>query len=61
MSNPIAGLAFEPGSIITIDTAGNRSSHDIASVLRALDIPTGLTYTQVQAVTALANMLAVLI
>ena len=61
MGNPLAGLAFEPGNIILIDTAGNRTRQDIASILRALDIPTGLTYSQVQAVTALANLVAVLI
>ena len=52
---------FTPGAIITIDESGNRTSQDLASLLRAADIPAGLTYSQVQAVTALANLIAVLI
>ncbi len=61
MANAIVGLAFEPGSIITIDDRGNRTSHAVKDILRALDIPTGLTYAQVQAITPLANLIVVLI
>jgi len=61
MGNPLVGLAFEPGNIILIDSQGNRTSQDIASILRALDIPTGLTYSQVQAITGVASIIGVLV
>lgn len=51
----------EPGYILTTDGSGNRTSHSIAAILRAADIPAGLTYSQVSAVTALANLVAILI
>jgi len=54
-------LEFEAGYIYTTDQSGNRTRHSIAAMLRAADIPTGLTYSQVQAVTALANIIAVVI
>jgi len=54
-------LEFAAGYIYTTDQAGNRVKHSIANMLRAADIPTGLTYSQVQAITGLANILGVLI
>ena len=57
----IAGLEFTPGYIVTTDSSGNKTSHDIKSMLRALDIPTGLTYSQVGAITTLANLVVVLV
>ena len=54
-------ISFEPGFIIITDTAGQRARHPVADVLRALDIPVGLTYSQVSSVTALANLCAILI
>ena len=38
-----------------------KTSHAIADVLRALDIPTGLTYEQIGAITTLANLQIVMI
>ncbi len=61
MGNPLAAISFEPGNIILTDSAGNKTSQDVKSILRALDIPTGLTYEQVGAITTLANLVAVLI
>jgi len=49
----------EPGYII-VEIDGKKTQHSIARVLRAADIPS-LTYVQVQAITALANLTAVLI
>ena len=61
MANAVKGLSFSPGYITQTDDGGNQTRYSIANVLRALDIPTGLTYSQVQAVTALSNLVAVLI
>lgn len=57
----IEDMAFSSGYITLTRTGDNRTRYAIADVLRALDIPTGLTYSQVQAVTALANLVAILI
>jgi len=54
-------LTFEAGYITVTEPNGSRTRYPIADMLRAADIPTGLTYSQVQAVTALANLVAVLI
>ena len=51
----------EPGAIIITDDAGNKSSWALADMLRAADIPIGLTYTQVAAISALANLVVILI
>jgi hypothetical protein len=61
MANPLAGVSFSPGFITLTDIGGNKTAYPIADVLRALDIPTGLTYEQVGAITTLANLVAVLI
>lgn len=57
----VAQIEFEAGQLVTTDSYGRKTSHPIASVLRATDIPVGLTYSQVGAVKALANLVAVLI
>ena len=49
-----------PGFLI-IEVDGQRTQFPISSVLRAADIPTGLTYRQVGAITTLANLVVVLI
>lgn len=60
MENAVS-LTIVPGYIITVDANGKQvMRYPIASVLRAADIPS-LTYTQVQAITALANLTVVLI
>ena len=57
----IENVTFEPG-YITLTRTGNRSTRiTIANVLRALDIPTGLTYSQVGAISTLANLVVVLV
>ncbi len=58
MANAITGMTFEAGYIVLTDERGNRTRYPIADVLRALDIPTGLTYIQVGAIKTLANMMA---
>jgi len=56
----IDGITFEPGyMVVTQDGIPRR--HHIANMLRAADIPTGLTHTQVASITSLANLLVVLI
>ena len=61
MANKAQRLVFEAGYIVVTDTSGSSTRYPIAAILRAADIPTGLTYTQVQAITALSNLVAVLI
>ena len=54
-------IAFSSGYITITREGGNQTKYPIADVLRALDIPTGLTYAQVGAITTLANLVVVLI
>ena len=53
-------IAFEAGYITVTDDMGNSSRYPIADMLRAADIPVGLTYTQVAAITTLANLVVIL-
>ena len=57
----VKNITFEAGYLTLIRDDGAPTKYPIAAVLRALDIPTGLTYTQVGAITTLANLVAVLI
>lgn len=57
----VKNITFEAGAIILEMDSGPPVRHPIADVLRALDIPTGLTYTQVASVSALANLVVILI
>ncbi|KKK83041.1 hypothetical protein LCGC14_2797380 [marine sediment metagenome] len=50
-----------PGFIIITREDGTPVQYALSEILRAADIPTGLTFLQVQAVTALANLFVVLI
>jgi hypothetical protein len=61
MAQNVAGLEFTPGYIILTDGGGRRTQYAVANILRALDIPVGLTYQQVGAITTLANLVVVLI
>ena len=51
----IENIAFSSGYITLTREGGNQTRYPIANVLRALDIPTWLTYAQVGAITTLAN------
>ncbi len=58
----IKNITFEAGSfVVTREGSGPPQRVPIADMLRAADIPTGLTYTQVEAISTLANLVAVLI
>ena len=57
----IANVKFVAGKLEVTDDNGQVRHYDIANYLRATDIPTGLTYTQVAAITTLANLVSVLI
>jgi len=57
----VTNLTFEAGFIVVHRDSGAPKKYSIADVLRAADIPAGLTYTQVTAVTALANLVVILI
>jgi hypothetical protein len=57
----IKDIQFESGAIVTVAENGGRTRHPISGVLRALDIPTGLTHTQVVGITTLANLIVILI
>lgn len=61
MSNVVSIVPLPKGYLTFTDSAGNATRWAIADMLRAADIPTGLTYTQVGAITSLANLVAVLI
>ena len=51
----------EPGFITISPDSGPPVKYPIADILRALDIPVGLTHTQVDGLRLLANLTAVLI
>jgi len=57
----VQSIAFSAGYITVTHDSGPPVEYAIADVLRALDIPTGLTYSQVGAITTLANLVVVLI
>jgi len=61
MGKPALDFSTEPGYIFVTDDAGNRSKFSLAGMLRAADIPTGLTYSQITGITALANLIVILI
>ena len=61
MAKETLDFATEPGSILTTDSSGNKSKWPIADMLRAADIPIGLTHTQVASISALANLVVILI
>lgn len=51
----------EPGYIIIRRASGPPVRYPLAGLITPGDIPTGLTYTQVTSLTALANLIVVLI
>lgn len=53
-------VTTEPGFLI-IEIDGKKTQYPISAVLRAADIPVGLTYAQVGAIKTLANLVVVLI
>ena len=57
----IKNIAFEAGYVTVTDDMGRSRKHDIANMLRVADIPVGLSYSQVSAISSLANLIAVLI
>lgn len=57
----IRNITLESGYIIILTDSGPPTRYPIADVLRAADIPVGLTYIQITAITALASLIAVLI
>lgn len=57
----VENIVFESGSFVIHRSQGAPSRYPIADMLRAADIPAGLTYTQVAALTALANLIAILV
>lgn len=57
----IKNITFEPGYMVLTREEGGSTRYPVADILRALDIPAGLTYQQVSAITTLANLVAVLV
>jgi len=57
----IDNIAFSSGFITVTREGGIQTRYAIADVLRALDIPTGLTYTQVASMSALANLVVIVV
>lgn len=58
----IENIEFTAGYIdITYSKGGIKKRWNIADILRAADIPTGLTYTQITSLTALANLVVILV
>ncbi len=54
-------ITVEPGFIVIDSGSGPPTRYPIADVIRQPDIPTGLTHTQVDGVSLLANLVVVLI
>jgi len=62
MPEVIKGIDVSERGYITIATSsGPPTKYPVADLLRAADIPVGLTHTQVAGVTYLANLVVVLI
>ena len=61
MAKGTENLEFIPGYITLTDAHGRKTRHPVADVLRSTDIPTGLTYSQVGAISTLASLFVVLI
>jgi len=57
----LAGFRGEPGYLVFTDDGGRSTRYDVKELLRAADIPAGLTYAQVGAIKTLANLVVVLI
>ena len=57
----IVKIEQRPGFITTTDDSGNKREMPLKSMLRVDDIPVGLTYTQIGAISSLANLIALLI
>jgi hypothetical protein len=57
----IKNITFEPGYMVLTRDEGGSTRYPVADILRALDIPAGLTYSQVGAIKTLANLIVVLI
>ena len=57
----VRSLGFEAGYIVITEDNGQRTRQPVSDVLRALDIPVGITYAQVASISALANLVVVLI
>ncbi len=61
MAKGTENVEFEPGTITLTDSHGRKRAFPIVDMLRAADIPVGLTYSQVGAISTLASLVAVLI
>ena len=61
MANAVTGIGFSSGYITLTYDGGTQTKYPVADVLRAIDIPSGLNYTQVEAISTLSNLVAVLI
>lgn len=61
MSKGVLDFRSRPGFIRTTDDNGIEYDWPLADMLRASDIPTGLTYVQVASLSALANLVVILI
>jgi len=57
----IENILFEPGYMVLERNSGAPTRYAVKDILRALDIPTGLTYEQVGAITTLANLVVILV
>jgi hypothetical protein len=57
----IKDITFEAGSFVVTPESGGPKRIPIKDMLRSADIPTGLTYEQVGAITTLPNLVVVLI
>ena len=61
MANGVEKQEYTPGYITNTDAHGRKTRHPISVTLRSEDIPAGLDYTQVAAITTLANLFIVLV
>jgi len=57
----LEGVTFSPGYITVAGPSGPPQKFSIARVLRAADIPVGLTHTQVDGLRLLANLTVIVL
>lgn len=60
MAEKVTNITFESGYIVVTKDSGSPKRYNIADMLRAADIP-ALTYSQVDQITTLANLVVVLV
>ena len=61
MARNVTGITLEPGYLVIATNSGPPTRFPLADILRAADIPEGLTSAHVDGVRLLSNMVVILI